>query len=518
MAFREVSVVQVKEALRRWLSGDGERPIAQGVGIDRKTARRYITAAVELGVDRDGGEGQLTDELIGQVLERVRPHRRDGHGDAWRVLLGEEKRIKAWVGEDLTVVKIGILLARRGVVVPHRTLARFAVERCGAGRRSTTVRVDDPPPGVELQVDFGRLGLIADGEKRRVCWALIFTACFSRHMFVWPTFTQTTEDVIAGFEAAWLYFAGVFPVVIPDNMGSIVVEAENTAPRFNDVFFEYAQSRGFSIDAARVATPTDKPRVERVVPYVRNNFFAGECFTGLADCRERAQRGCTETAGVRIHGTTQCRPIEAFRTEELPRLLCLPGGPFDIPKWSEPKVHRDFHVEVDKAIYSAPHRLIGHRVKARRDSTTVKLYFRGELVKVHPRKAAGQRSTDPADLPTGTEIYATRDVDRLRRMAADHGEAIGVYAAALLDTPLPWTKMRQVYRLLGLVKKWGATRVETACQRALDAEAVDVNLVSRMLERGREGAEPEGRPEPVVIQGRFARDPSEFATAKEAGR
>jgi transposase len=518
MAFREVSVVQVKEALRRWLNGDGERPIARGVGIDRKTARRYITAAVELGVVRDGGEGQLSDELIGQVVERVRPHRSDGHGEAWRVLLAEEERIKGWVAEDLTVVKIGILLARRGVVVPHRTLSRFAVERCGAGRRSTTVRVDDPPPGVELQVDFGRLGLIPDGERRRVCWALIFTACFSRHQFVWPTFTQTTEEVIAGFEAAWLYFAGVFPVVIPDNMGSIVVEAENTAPRFNDVFFEYAQSRGFSIDAARVATPTDKPRVERTVPYVRNNFFAGETFTGLADCRDRAQRWCTETAGRRVHGTTQCRPIEAFRTEELPRLLCLPGAPFDIPKWSEPKVHRDFHVEVDKAIYSAPHRLIGQRVKARRDSATVKLYFRGELVKVHPRKAPGQRSTDPADLPTGTEIYATRDIDRLRRMAADHGEAIGIYASALLDTPLPWTKMRQVYRLLGLVKKWGSSRVEQACQRALDAEAVDVNLVGRMLERGREGSEPDTRPEPVVIQGRFARDPSEFATTKEAGR
>ena len=48
--------------------------------------------------------------------------------------------------------------------------------------------------------------------------------------------------------------------------------------------------------------------------------------------------------------------------------------------------------------------------------------------------------------------------------------------------------MRQVYRLLGLVKKWGAARVEQACRRALDAEAVDVNLVSRMLERGREEA------------------------------
>src|SRR6202521_3957173 len=224
MAFREVSVVQVREALRRWLRGDGERAIAMGVGVDRKTARRYIAAAVELGVDRCGGEGQLTDELIGQVVERVRPRRVDGHGEAWRSLVVEEARIKEWVEQDLTVVKIGILLTRRGVVVPHRTLARFAVERCGAGMRSTTVRVDDPPPGVELQVDFGRLGLVSDGDRRRLCWALIFTACFSRHQFVWPTFHQTTEDVIAGFEAAWPYFGGVSGVVIPDNMKSVVVE------------------------------------------------------------------------------------------------------------------------------------------------------------------------------------------------------------------------------------------------------------------------------------------------------
>src|SRR5947209_5247912 len=219
MALREVAVVQVKEVLRRWLKGDGERPIAKGVGVDRKTARRYITAAVELGVERCGGDGQLTDELIGEVVARVRPHRPDGHGPAWRTLLAEEKRVKEWLAQDLTVVKIGILLARRGVVVPHRTLARFAVERCGAGRRSTTVRVDDPPPGVELQVDFGRLGLVADGERRRLCWALIFTACFSRHQFVWPTFHQTTEEVIAGFEAAWLCFGGYAGDLVKDQTG-----------------------------------------------------------------------------------------------------------------------------------------------------------------------------------------------------------------------------------------------------------------------------------------------------------
>ena len=519
MAFREVSVVQIREALRRWIRGEGERPVARGAGIDRKTARRYISAAAELGVERNGNEAQLSEELIGQVCEAVRPSRPDGHGQAWSRLLAEQAQITEWVKADLTVVKIGILLRRRGVEVPHRTLARFAVERCGAGRRRTTVRVDDPPPGTECQVDFGRLGLVPDGGRQRVCQALIFTACYSRHQFIWPTFSQTIEEVIGGFEAAWAYFGGVFPVVIPDSMKAIVEHADNIEPRFNDTFLEYAQSRGFMIDAARIRTPTDKPRVERTVPYTRRNFFAGEEFRDIADVRSRGAAWCSDTAGMRIHGTTCCRPIEVFRAEEAALLLPLPLLPFDVPRWSEPKVHRDFHVEVDKALYSAPHRLLGLRLKARRDATTVKLFHRGELVKVHPKQPPGKRHTDPADLPTGTEIYATRDLERLKAMAAVHGSAIGTYAAAILDTPLPWTRMRQVYRLLGLVKKWGADRVEAACQRALDAEAVDVNLVSRMLERAREASAADPLPAQLrLVPGRYARDPSEFALGKGVGR
>ena len=56
MTFREVTVVQVREVLRRWLRGQGDRPAARGSGMDRKTARRYIAAALELGVARNGDE------------------------------------------------------------------------------------------------------------------------------------------------------------------------------------------------------------------------------------------------------------------------------------------------------------------------------------------------------------------------------------------------------------------------------------------------------------------------------
>jgi hypothetical protein len=96
-------------------------------------------------------------------------------------------------------------------------------------------------------------------------------------------------------------------------------------------------------------------------------------------------------------------------------------------------------------------------------------------------------------------------------MAAGHGEAVGAYAGALLDIPLPWTKMRQVYALLGLVKKWGPERVEAACASALEHEAVNVGLIGRMLERGTEHTSIQPSLPGTIITGRFARDAGHFA-------
>jgi hypothetical protein len=68
MVFREVSVIEIREVLRSWLAGAGLRTVAAQAGVDRKTARRYVEAAVAAGLARDGGPGQLSDELVGQVL------------------------------------------------------------------------------------------------------------------------------------------------------------------------------------------------------------------------------------------------------------------------------------------------------------------------------------------------------------------------------------------------------------------------------------------------------------------
>ena len=170
MAFREVRVFEMREVLRLWLRGEGIRPVSRLVGMDRKTVRRYIDTAEELGVDRAGGEDQLSDEVLGRVVERVRPERTDGRGEARRLLDAHRGQLKVWLDEEgLTVVKVHELLERQGVVVPERTLHRYALEELGIGRslRGSTVRVADGEPGDELQVDFGKLGRIADAQTGR---------------------------------------------------------------------------------------------------------------------------------------------------------------------------------------------------------------------------------------------------------------------------------------------------------------------------------------------------------------
>jgi hypothetical protein len=238
-------------------------------------------------------------------------------------------------------------------------------------------------------------------------------------------------------------------------------------------------------------------------------------FADVTDARERARRWCLERAGLRVHGTTRRRPKEVFESEERPCLLPAPEEPYDLPLYASCKVHRDHHIQVAYALYSVPGSLIGRHVEVRADSRLVRISYQGRLVKVHPRTARGRWSTDPADLPSEKSTYALRDIDRLKRTAAAHGEAVGSYAARLLEGPLPWTRMRRVYRLLGLVRRFGAARTEAACAQALALDVVDVTRIARMLDRALETSAPaESRPKGNVMQLRFARDPSEFRGPK----
>jgi DNA-binding IclR family transcriptional regulator len=57
-----------------WLTGHSLREVTRLAGLDRKTVRRYVQAAVAAGVARESGDvGQLTEEVLGVVVAVVRP-------------------------------------------------------------------------------------------------------------------------------------------------------------------------------------------------------------------------------------------------------------------------------------------------------------------------------------------------------------------------------------------------------------------------------------------------------------
>lgn len=531
----------VREVLRRWRRGEGKKRIARELGLDPKTVRRYLDWAkeasaetpgsgVETGVpvspsgpspDTSCGEEEL-DAIVAAVVRRKEAGGRP-RGAAWELCLQHRDLIEALletehVGRRLTLKKVGQLLARkRKVSIPYATLHRFAVSVLGHGKKRAGVPVADGDPGKELQLDTGWVGELEErpGAKRRFK-AWIFTAAFSRHRFVYPIARETTEEAIEACEAAWGFFGGVFEVVIPDNTKAIVADADPLDPKFVRAFLEYSQKRDFLLDPTRVRHPKDKPRVERSVRHVREACFAGERLESLDDARSHAAQWCLEEYGLERHGTKGWRPRVKFEEDERPALKPKPTAPYDKPTWTEPRVQRDQYAQVARALYSLPAQYVGRTVDARADSQTVRFYLRGELIKAHPRVAEGERSTDKSDFPAEALATGQRDTAFFLARAKELGEWVGKYAEALLDSPLPWSRMRQVHALLRLPKRYGVERVEAACRTALEIELLNVARLERVIQLGAP-AEPTSKPPGRLIAfSKYQRPASDYALPRGA--
>lgn len=518
MSYRELNMMDVKELLRRWSAGQSNRQIARETGTDRDTVARYVAVAAALGFERGHEFG---DEQVSAIAQQVQAKAARDPSAEWQEVAMHKDRIAEWLGKQrpLRLTKIHTLLSRDGLTASYHTLRRYAADELGWGKRAPTILLEDPPAGQEAQVDFGKMGIVMDPERGRVrvLWALIVTLAFSRYQFVWPTFLQTTEAVCEGLDQAWWFFGAMVKTIVPDNTTAMVKKPEALAPTLVAAFLDYVQTRGIFVDPARIRSPKDKARVENQVPYVRESWFDGETFTDLADARRSAEHWAREIAGRRVHGTTRRVPRELFESVEKAAMLPPPNEPFDVPLWvDDAKVHPDHHIQVARALYSVPTLYLHKRVRVRADRKLVKIYFGTELIKVHPRKPPGGRSTDTKDYPVGKAHYALRGVDALVARAKEKGVHIGIYAERLLAGPLPWTRMRQAYALLRLCEKFGDGRVEAVCQSALAFDVVDVVRITRMLKSAMKTPPPSadnGNAKLVQLTPpRFARPEHQFQT------
>jgi transposase len=519
MGYRELHRMEIEEVVRRWQAQQSQRAIARATGLARATVGKYLEAAKGLGLEASGPPPSAVElaalDQVGLVTARGAPR----VAPEMARLRPYEAQIATWLGQDrLQLTRVQELLGRQGVAVRYTTLRRF-VRRAGLGKvPRRTVRMAETAAGEVAELDFERLGALVDPHtgRRQVVWGLSVVLAYSRHSFLWPLVQQTIEATIAGLEAAWRFFGGLPRRLILDNFPAAVAGTDPLAPRPTRAFLEYSQARGFLLDPARVRHPRDKPHVERGVPYARERFWKGGSFANLADARQQAERWSREVAGQRVHGTTRQLPLVVFEDQERAQLLVYDGVPYDVPVWRAVTVHADQHVSFQYALYSAPFATCppGTELEVRADQALVKLYRRGDLVKVHPRQPKGGRSTAVDDYPPERAAYALRAPDCLVQQAEALGPSIGAFAARLLTGPLPWAKLRQGQKLLRLADRYTAARLEAACRRALGFDLVDVRRLERILVLA---LEHEGVPAPPLdarvqplLAARFARPGQAF--------
>jgi hypothetical protein len=252
-----------------------------------------------------------------------------------------------------------------------------------------------------------------------------------------------------------------------DNLKAGVIKALIIDPVLGETYRRLAQHYGFIASPNKPRTPRHKGKVENGVHYLQRNFMAGQQFVDLPSANQHLQVWITETAGARIHGTTQQVPLVVFRAVEQEALLSLPAEPFTLCEIRTAKVHPDCHIVVDNSYYSVSYLQVGREVEVHIHERVVEIYTGQELIRTHLRSNyKGQWRTEMEDYPPYKAEYLTQTPAYCRQEAARIGPStLQVVEDLLSDKVLE--RLRSVQAILQLEKSVGSVRLEAACKRAL---------------------------------------------------
>ena len=515
MARRTFDVIDVTEILMHWHAGRSKNEMAQSLGVDRKTLRKYIAPAEAAGV-RPGGPAKSEQEWA-ELVRGWFPQLADTRlrQVTWPAIGKHHEFITAQLKAGVRMSTIHQRLRdEHGLAVSVQSLRRYVAANVPEEIRRSQVRVLDPRPseaGDQAQIDYGQLGRWLDPAtgKLRTIWAFVMVLCCSRHMFVRPVLTMDQRAWTECHAAAFEFFGGVPARLVPDNLKTGVDKPDLYDPKINRSYAELAAHYGCLVDPARALKPRDKARVERPMPYVRDSFWRGREFTSLPQMQAEAVRWSLQVAGRR-----PCRPLDGaapaavFDAVEKDALRPLPAEPFVLAAWAKAKIGPDIHAHVDKVLYSVPWRHIGKTADVRLTATMVQFFIGGELVKTHPRKTRGKQ-TDYGDYPPEKIAFHMRTPAWCRRQAKDIGPACEQVIAELLGDNALY-RLRAAQGVIGLADRCDPSRLEAACAKAITAGDPSYRTIKGILAAGTEAGQP-----PVSAgdggAAAFLRGPASFA-------
>jgi transposase len=476
MAFQTITTMKICEILRRWHAGQSVSNISVSLHYDRKTVREYINKAIALGLTFDlplppeedlaallqgtrnvGGRTQSAQSFITPFKERIIEFLRDKHHklkpkSIYEVLCEQNDEFSTHVS--------------------YSSFKRYIrIQKIKDPRDTSSCRIETPP-GQQVQIDYGEVGLLFDPElgRRRKLYAFIGTLGFSRHKFVDIVFSQNKESFIASHVRMFDYFGGVPRMILVDNLKDAVIKPDLYDPELNPLYRELGAHYDTFIEPCRVRDPQGKGKVERDVPTVReavHKLIVTNPTVTRAELNQLMRRWLIDVYGMRDHGTTFEKPFVSFTEQEQPTLKRLPLEPFEIAEWKQATIHSDHYIQFNKQSYSMPTVYIGRTLWVRGNGRILSVFDDSRLIRHWPITKY-RRHTNYADFPAN--VGAALD-DTLHQVLFSKARAMGPNVHKIVQTLMrehAFTNLRCVQGIVALSPKHEHASVDRAAAYILD--------------------------------------------------
>jgi transposase len=451
------------EIVRRWHAGQSMRGIAGDLGISRHRVTRTIhhhqqsrdsgATHPDLPKRRGPRKSKLDpfEEALGQLLAR--------YPKITVTRMFEELRALGYQG--------GYTILRQRMNELRQRPAKEPVIRFETG------------PGQQAQMDWSVYDIDFTSEGRRRVHLFGYILSYSRRQYFCFTeredFENTTRQHIRAFE----HLQGAAATCLYDNMKVVVQRWEDDQPIYNTRFLAFATHYGYSPWACRPRSPQTKGKIERQFDYVEKNLLNGRTFRSLEHLNEVTRWWLSHVADVRVHRTTNKRPIDAH-AEELPHLLPLPAHHYDTAWVIYRVADVEGFVSYRNNRYSVPWNCIGQLFPLRITEDQVLIYNRHiELIAAHrllPSSQAGKEQVDPSHRPPRNQQI---QLDLLQKRFAEFAEHGSRFLEGLLGKQR--CGKHQAQRLLVLFRSYSRDDVMAALERAVRFHAYSYSSLERIL-------------------------------------
>jgi transposase len=318
------------------------------------------------------------------------------------------------------------------------------------------------------------------GESETVIF-FSFILSYSRRQYLEVVPDKTQATLFRALINAFAYFGGVPKEIKADNQKACVDRWEAGQPIFNTGYLQFATHYQFRPLTIRPGKPRENLKVERPFYYVETNFLNARSFRDRADLKQQLVDWLLTKNDVRIHRTTQRRPIDMY-AEETSCLEPLPKQPFDTSQVIYRIVNNEACIEFEGYFYAVPPALRFETCPVRITPVEVLIYSPDcELVIVHKRaeKDRPDRYVGRAPRPPASAISGTEVINRLNAF----GPAMTTFVQEIKKHPAFAGRNYHYHlrRILALKLYYNVEDILAAVERALKFRVFEARAIESFL-------------------------------------